>query len=868
MPGLLSRRWNQSYRSKLSPMPRLTRYVFTAAIFWQAFRAWGGGSGLNVVVVVNQNSTNSVQLGNEYCEKRGIPPQNLFRMTGWAGRSISWLRTEFESYLRDPLLNMLTSSGPSNQVEYVLLSMDIPYRVVDGADADSTTSALFYGFKTNTVPPAGAPVGCSLPDISSNSFAFSELPFSQAHPDTAETNAFLVFMLTDDTLAGAQAVLDRGFAADGSFPTQAVYLQKTSDPARNVRFFGFDNAVFDSRIRGDSSITRIASDATSFSGILGLLTGLANFGLLPNGFVPGAFGDSLTSYGGDLFEATGQTSLLAFLNSGAAGSYGTVDEPCNYAQKFPDPLAFFYQIRGFSLAEAYYQSVLNPYQGLFVGEPLSAPFAAPGQADWHTLADGTMLSGQAILPTASFSAAGTNLPIGQVDLFIDGSFARTLTNLPPAAGNVLSVTLNGTTVQYSVPAEATLASATAGLAGALNNQSNVTQVATAAAGDRLELQSLNRSNRGTNVLLSASASISASTLLTAQLSPGRPVFTDTEAFGYVGLSVSNSMVQGDWLRLDILKTNGTPVSIAVTNTSSDTNVTDLCQSLMDAINSSPVLQATDGVTAADLYPDPTIAQFFLYSRSAGWDAAQIQVTLTGSPDLVILPVGAHALEDNLSDLRPRNHLYLSSGLDELPVTFALDTTQLPDGFHELTLVGYEGTSVRTQTRVSREVQIQNTSLSASLAAQILGTNTTLDPPFFISVVATTNAIATIELFSTGGSLGVISNQASASFLVPNRTLGVGLHPFYALVTDLTGNKFRTQTTAIRIIPSFPINIFGQPLMLSWSSIPGVNYKVMASTNLSSAFQQVAAVAALTTNAQWVVPSPLSSQVFYRVQLAP
>jgi hypothetical protein len=46
---------------------------------------WAGGSGFNIIVVVNQKSTNSVQLGNAYCEQRGVPPQNLFRMTNWIG---------------------------------------------------------------------------------------------------------------------------------------------------------------------------------------------------------------------------------------------------------------------------------------------------------------------------------------------------------------------------------------------------------------------------------------------------------------------------------------------------------------------------------------------------------------------------------------------------------------------------------------------------------------------------------------------------------------------------------------------------------------------------------------------------------------
>ena len=57
--------------------------------------------------------------------------------------------------------------------------------------------------------------------------------------------------------------------------------------------------------------------------------------------------DTLTSFGGMIFENTDQTPLLAFLEAGASGSYGTVVEPCNYTAKFPDPMVYFYQNRGF-----------------------------------------------------------------------------------------------------------------------------------------------------------------------------------------------------------------------------------------------------------------------------------------------------------------------------------------------------------------------------------------------------------------------------------------------------------------------------------------------------------------------------------------
>ena len=71
------------------------------------------------------------------------------------------------------------------------------------------------------------------------------------------------------------------------------------------------------------------------------------------------------------------------------------------------------------------------------------------------------MSGQATL-NLTFTAAATNLPLAQVDLFVDGTFFQTMTNLPPAAGNVLSVVLNGFPINYTVPTNATLAAVAPG----------------------------------------------------------------------------------------------------------------------------------------------------------------------------------------------------------------------------------------------------------------------------------------------------------------------------------------------------------------------------------------------------------------------
>ncbi|MDR3377567.1 MAG: hypothetical protein P4M10_02695, partial [Verrucomicrobiae bacterium] len=78
---------------------------FLVCCLWAAtVRAWAGGGGFNVIVVVNQNSTNSVQLGNDYCEQRGVPPQNVLRLTNWTGGAINWTPGNFQTNLLNPLL--------------------------------------------------------------------------------------------------------------------------------------------------------------------------------------------------------------------------------------------------------------------------------------------------------------------------------------------------------------------------------------------------------------------------------------------------------------------------------------------------------------------------------------------------------------------------------------------------------------------------------------------------------------------------------------------------------------------------------------------------------------------------------------------
>jgi len=53
----------------------------------------------------------------------------------------------------------------------------------------------------------------------------------------------------------------------------------------------------------------------------------------------------------------------------------------------------------------------------------------------------------------------------QQDLFLDGLWLRSLTNIPPTRSNLVNVVINGHSVNYSVPLSATIRSVASGLTG-------------------------------------------------------------------------------------------------------------------------------------------------------------------------------------------------------------------------------------------------------------------------------------------------------------------------------------------------------------------------------------------------------------------
>jgi len=183
-------------------------------------------------------------------------------------------------------------------------------------------------------------------------------------------------MLAGHNFAEVKRLIDRGVASDHSFPHGTGFLVSTSDKARNVRAVAYPEIVerysespFDIRLVRENFIQNRKNVLFYFTGIIRVMA------LDSIRFVPGAIADHLTSAGGYLMSRGGQMSSLRWLEAGATASYGTVSEPCNFPEKFPQPgIVIDRYLRGEKLIDAYWKSVAWPGQGLFIGEPLADPF--------------------------------------------------------------------------------------------------------------------------------------------------------------------------------------------------------------------------------------------------------------------------------------------------------------------------------------------------------------------------------------------------------------------------------------------------------------------------------------------------------------
>lgn len=311
-------------------------------------------SASHVAVVFNTQDAKSIEVSQYYMQARNIPAQNLIGIEIPAEVKNTISPERFES------IKQSIESKLSPGIQVIVMVWSTPFAV----GCNSITSAMTLGYDAKQCENV-----CGVGKQS----AYFNSPSLQPYRDLGIRPSILI---PTDSVASAKALIDRGVLSGFSVNEATAYFLKTSDEARSKpreRFFPKEFSTIKSRKLYLRTLKQ--EDIKHKRDVMFYFTGQSAVQHLNTlNFLPGAVGDHLTSFGGDI-SPDNSSRITQWTDAGATGSFGTVTEPCNYWQKFPNPQVLMgHYLAGETLIESYWKSVAWPAQGLLIGEPLAAPY--------------------------------------------------------------------------------------------------------------------------------------------------------------------------------------------------------------------------------------------------------------------------------------------------------------------------------------------------------------------------------------------------------------------------------------------------------------------------------------------------------------
>ncbi len=414
-----------------------------------ALSAHAGGTPENAVLVVDPSRTDAMYIANYYMSARDIPAINVLYMDPTAPDYPT-----FADQNVDALFGTLTNLGILDHTDYIVLPpaasfyVSAPDLITDLCSPVrrlSISSAYTLAFIRDRI------LSTDMTSTRRNRYASDEnvplgfdsnILWRQGYPSDTGTGqyyflgAYLGYTgARGNTVPEIIALIDRSVAADATFPAGTFYFMQTTDSARSgPRDGSFDAIVAEIQAAGGNAEHLYDILPLGHYDALGIMTGWATLDIEGGDFaiLPGAFCDHLTSWAAT-FDGASQTKVSSWIRKGASGSWGAVEEPCNYSGKFPHARMHLYYYLGLSLGEAVYRSVnYIPFQGLLYGDPLTRPFAYLPTVDVPDAPTGPVSGVITLTPDATATSPGAQ--IAALDLLIDGVLYETI-----APGDAFSV---------------------------------------------------------------------------------------------------------------------------------------------------------------------------------------------------------------------------------------------------------------------------------------------------------------------------------------------------------------------------------------------------------------------------------------------
>ena len=343
----------------------------------------------NVLVVVNSNSTDSTEIGEYYAKARGIPRNQIARISAATADVVT--RAGYELTIEQPIAAWLAKHLLQDKVLFIVLTKGVPLRIEgtigrDGTSAsvDSELTLLYQRLTGQTVTVIGRRDNPYYLGDRSLELAF---PFSRTRHEM-----YLVSRLDGFSVADVKALVDRSvkpstegrvlldqrFGADDRSGDQ--WLSEAADRLGSV---GQSARVLIDATRAPLStadpVIGYFSWGSNDAAHLKRSTGLK--------FSPGAIGGMYVSTDARTFRepaaawvpdgvnaVNGQSLVGDLIREGLTGVSGQVAEPFLDGIVRPQVLFPAY-LSGFTVVESFY--LATPYvswQNIVIGDPLCAPF--------------------------------------------------------------------------------------------------------------------------------------------------------------------------------------------------------------------------------------------------------------------------------------------------------------------------------------------------------------------------------------------------------------------------------------------------------------------------------------------------------------
>jgi len=373
--------------------PKLTISLFVVSTLLLATEHVHAQSPANVLVVINETSPASIEIGNYYVEKRGIPRDNVVRLQVNAAETIE--RADYERQIEAPVWNWLFHNFAQDRILYIVLTKGIPLRISGTSGQDGTVasvdSELALLYRKLTGQPSPAPGKINNPYFLGDS---TSPPKRFTHENY---DIFLVTRLDGYTVADVKALINR---ASAPARTGTIVLDDKNSSSADSNVWLKSAAE---RLRSSAEANRVIYDATrdvikDVNNVLGYYSWGSNDPALrerhlnlrfvngalaamfvstdartlnepPSDWKIGTWEDATTHFAG-----SPQSLMGDLIRDGVTGTAGHVAEPYLDAAVRPNILFPAY-LSGANLAEAFYLAM--PYlswQTVVVGDPLCAPF--------------------------------------------------------------------------------------------------------------------------------------------------------------------------------------------------------------------------------------------------------------------------------------------------------------------------------------------------------------------------------------------------------------------------------------------------------------------------------------------------------------